>query len=72
MLNSFIWPIDRTLLAVTTLSQSKPGSNGNKKVLLIPQSSSITGALPSDGLVSYPEHLLVGEVLPPLQKLSIF
>ena len=34
------------------------GSNGNKGVLRIPQSSSITGGSPSDCLVSYPGHSL--------------
>ena len=34
--------------------QSGPGSDGNEKVLRIPQSSSITGNSPSDCLVSYP------------------
>ena len=63
MSNSSIWPIDRILSGTTTLSQSEPGSDNNKGVLCIPQSSSITssitGALPSDCLVSYPGHLLV-------------
>ena len=45
-----------TLSGVTTPSQSGPGSNGNEGLLLILQSSSITGALPSDRLMSYPEH----------------
>ena len=40
---SSIWPIDRTLSGATTLGQSGPGSDGNKAVLRIPQSSSITG-----------------------------
>ena len=40
---SSIWPID-----------SEPGSDANESVLHIPQSSSITGILPSDFLVSYP------------------
>ena len=31
-----------------------------KEVLSIPQNSSITGASPTDCLVSYPGHLLVG------------
>ena len=47
-----IWP-DRTLLGATTLGQSGPGSNGNERVLCI---SWIF--LPSDGLMSYPGHLL--------------
>ena len=36
--------------------QSGPGSDSNKEVLHIPQSSSITGISPSDCLVSYPGH----------------
>ena len=50
---SSIGPIDRTLLGATTLSQSGAGSNGNKGIVCIPQSSSITGTSPSDCLVSY-------------------
>ena len=53
---SSIWPIDRTLSGATTLSQSGPGSDGNERVLHIPQSSSITGISPSDCLMSYPGH----------------
>ena len=60
---SFIWPIDRTLLGATTPGQSGLGSNGNKEVFCIPQSSRITGASPSDCLVSYPGHSL-GESYP--------
>ena len=41
---------------MTTSSQSRPGSNGNKELLRIPQSSSITEASPSDSLMSYPRH----------------
>ena len=55
---SFIWPINRTLLSATTPDSSGPGSNGNKGVLCIPQSSSITGPSRSDCLVSYLGHLL--------------
>ena len=33
MLNSSIWPIDRTLSGITTPRQSGPGSNGNEGVL---------------------------------------
>ena len=40
----------------TTPSQSGPGSDGNKGVLRIPQSSSISGTSSSDCLVSYPGH----------------
>ena len=53
---SSIWPIDRTLSGVTTPGQSGPGSNGNKGVLCIPQSSSNLGTSPPDCLVSYPGH----------------
>ena len=41
-----------------TLGQSGPGIDGNKRVLCIPQSSSITRASLLDCLVSYPEHSL--------------
>ena len=65
MSNNPIRPIDRTLSSITTPGQSRLGSNGNEEVLHIPQSSSITGASPSDCLMSYPRHLLAaGEVLP--------
>ena len=50
---SSILPIDKTLSDATTLGKSGPGSNGNEGVLHIPQSSSITGTLQSDCLVSY-------------------
>ena len=53
MLNSSIWPIDRTLSGSTTLGLGRPGSDGNEEVLCIPHSSSITGASPSDCLLSY-------------------
>ena len=64
ILFSSIWPIDRTLSGATTLSQSGPGSDSNKGVLCIPQSSTITRTSQSDCLVSYPEHLLERGVLP--------
>ena len=51
---SSIWTIDRTLSGAITPGQSGPGSNGNKGVLCIPRSSSISGTSPSDCLVSYP------------------
>ena len=46
MLNSSIRPMDGTLLSATTAGQSGPGSNGNKGVLRISQSSSIAEASP--------------------------
>ena len=59
-LYSSIWPINGTLSGAITSGQSGPGSNGNEGVFHIPQSSSITGASPSDCLVSYPGHLIGG------------
>ena len=55
---SSISPIDWTLSGSTTPRQSGPESNGNKGVLCILQSSSITGASQSDCLMSYPGHSL--------------
>ena len=50
---SSIWPIDRTRSGATTPGQSGPESDGNKGVLRIPQSSSMTGTSSSDWFVSY-------------------
>ena len=50
--------MDRTLSGTTTLSQSGSGSDDSERVLHISQSSSITGALPSDCIMSYPGHSL--------------
>ena len=59
-----IWPVDRALSSgSTTLGLSGPGSDGNKRVLRIPQNFSISGTSPSDCLMLYPRHLL-WEVLP--------
>ena len=52
MSKSSIWHIDRTLSGAATPGKRVPGSNGNEWVLCIPQSSSITGASPSDCLIS--------------------
>ena len=71
MSNTSIWLINRTLSGTTTKSQSGPGSDGNKGVLSIPQSSSITGASPSDCSVSYPGHLLGGSY-PSAEMQSIY
>ena len=72
MTNSSIWLIDMTLPGATTWGQSGPGSDGNEGVLLILQSSSITGASLSNDLMSYPEHPLVEGSYPPppLQRSS--
>ena len=53
MLNNSIWPIDRTLLSATTSGQNRPGSDGNDRVLRVPQSFSFTEASPWDYLMSY-------------------
>ena len=55
---SSIWPINRTLLGVTTQSLGGPGSDGNKRIIHIPKRSRITGTSPSDCLVSYLGHWL--------------
>ena len=52
------------LSGATTPDQSGSGSDGNKRVHRILQSSSITGTSPSDCLVPYPGHSLGGGVLP--------
>ena len=59
MSNGSVWPIDRTLSGTTTQGQSWSKSDDNEVVLHIPQSSSITGASPSDCLLLYPRHSLV-------------
>ena len=61
MSNSSIWLIDRTLPGAITPGQS--GSDGNEGLLRILQSSSITGASPSNCLMSYPGDSL-GESYP--------
>ena len=55
-----IWPLDRTLSGTIIPGQNGHGSDGNKRVLHIPHCSSISGASPSDCLVSY-LGLLLGE-----------
>ena len=65
---SSIWPIDRTLSGATSPGQSGPGSDSNKGVLYIPQSSSITGTAPADCLVSYRGRSSCGGGLTSLQR----
>ena len=67
MWNSSILTIDRTLSGATTPGQSGPRSNEKGEFLRLPQSSSITGASPSDCLVSYTGHSF-GRYLTPLQR----
>ena len=68
---SSILPIDKTLLGDITLGQSGPGSDGNERVLHIPQSSSIIGTSPSDCLVSYPGHTL-GKSYPSVEMQLVY
>ena len=63
--------MNRTLSGATTPDQSVPGSYGNKGLLRFPQSSSVTGASPSDCLVSYSRHSL-GESHPSAEKQSVY
>ena len=72
MSNSSIWLIDRTLPGTTTLSQSGPWSDGKEEVLRSPQSSSITGASPSDCLMSYPGHSLGRGSYPSAEMQSVY
>ena len=60
---SSIWPIDKTLSGATTFGQGGSGSDGNERVLRIPQSSSNTGTSLSDYLVLYPGHSLRGDAV---------
>ncbi len=68
---SSIWLIDRILSGATTPGQSGSGSDGNKEVLCIPQSSSITEASSSDCLVSYTGHSL-GKSYPSAEMQSVY
>ena len=70
MLNCSIWSRDRTLAGATTPGQSGPGSDGIERVLHIPQSSSITGASPSDCLESYPRRSFGGGSYSPAEMQS--
>ena len=71
MSNSSIWPIDKTLSGATIPGQSRPGSDDNKRVLHIPQSSSITWASSSDCLMSYLGHSL-GESYSSAEMQSVY
>ena len=59
------------LKSAVILGHSGPGNDGNKEVLCIFQSSSITGASPSDCLMSYSGHLL-GESYPSADVQSVY
>ena len=63
-----IWPIDRILIRYYHSGQGGPESDGNEEVLCILQSSSITGAPPSDCLVYYQDSHWWS--LTPLQRSS--
>ena len=65
---SSVWPIDRTLFGATTLGRNRPESDESEELLRIPQSSSITGNLPSDCFVPHIVDALCS--LSPLQRSS--
>ena len=69
---SSIGRIDRILSGATTPGLSGPGNDGNEEVLCIPRSSSITGILPLDCLVSYPGHPLGGVTYPSAEVQSVY
>ena len=69
---SSLWSIDRALSSATTPGQSEPGRDGNKGVLHIPQSSSITEASASDCLVPYQGHSLGGVLRLCRDAVSVF
>ena len=58
MSNCSICIINRTLSGTTIVGQNGLGGDGNEEILRIPQNSSITGASPSDCLLSYAGHSL--------------
>ena len=60
-----------TLSVATTSGKNRPGSDGNKEVLHIPQSSSITRASPSDCFVSFRGHWL-WEYYPSAEVQSVY
>ena len=68
---SSIWLIDMTPSGAIAPSQSGTGSDGNKGVLRIPQSSSIARASPSDYSMSSPRHSL-GESHPSTEMQSVY
>ena len=70
MSNSFVRPTEKNQSGATTPGQSVPRSDGNERVLHIPQSLRTTGAWPSNCLVSYPGHSL-GESNPSPEKLLV-
>ena len=59
MSNSSIWTIDMILPGANTPGLSRLGNYGNEGVFHILQSSSITGVLHTNGLISYSRHSLV-------------
>ena len=66
-----IQSIDRTLSGATIPGQSQPGRDDNKGILCIPQIPRITGASPSDCLLSYARNFL-GEFYHYAQKQSVY
>ena len=69
---SSIQPIDKTLIRCYHSGQNGAGSDGNKGILRILQSSIITGTSPSDCLVSYPGHTLGWGSYPSVEVQSVY
>ena len=67
LFNPYIEPLSGT----TSLGQSWPGSDDNKGVLRISQNLGITGASPSDFLVSYQDTRWKGSY-PAAEKQSMY
>ena len=65
-----LWRTDQTLSDVTTTGLSVSRSDGNERLLHIPQIFK-TGTLPSDDLMPYPGQSL-GESYPTAKMLSVF
>ena len=65
-------PLIGPLLGPTTPGLSGPGSNGNKGVHRISQTSSITDTSQSGCLESYPGHSLVWDSYPSAEKKSVY
>ena len=70
--NSSIWPTDKTLSDATTPGQRGTKGDGNEGVLLISQSSSITGASPPDCFMLYQWYSLFAGSYPSVEMQSVY
>ena len=67
-----ILPMDMALSGATTRGQNGPGSDGNEGVHRFPQNSSIIRTSPSDCLLSYIGHSLVGGLSLYIEAVGVF